>query len=175
MPPFNQQAEELVTKDGSTMTIEAANTRDADGFLPIHHACSSNEADVVDSLLSRYQSPYSECVPMISAVLSFSIDAEEPHSGVTLMHWAANFGHADVLEVLIRHGGDVRAVDSHGGTPLLYACLRYAIGSVIGVEGEKKAGECVKMLLANGADVNAMHIYSTPPYLHIPSTATPEF
>lgn len=60
-------------------------------------------------------------------------------SGRKPVHYAADFGHADVLEFLISKGADINAPDKHGLTPLICACL----------EGHYS---CVKLLLEKGAD-----------------------
>jgi ankyrin repeat protein len=63
---------------------------------------------------------------------------------------AAAKGHADVIQVLIAHGADIRARDDWGGTP-----LHRAAG-----EGQTRAAE---VLLEAGADVNALDSYQRTP------------
>src|SRR5262245_61069057 len=38
--------------------------------------------------------------------------------GYTPLHWAAERGHKDVVEVLLTAGADISAKNGHGGTPL---------------------------------------------------------
>ena len=47
---------------------------------------------------------------------------EESSTGLTPLHYAANSGHNDIVELLIERGANVNATDSgKGGTPLDYA------------------------------------------------------
>ncbi|XP_030198046.1 myotrophin [Gadus morhua] len=55
------------------------------------------------------------------------------------LHYAADCGHAEILEYLLSQGADVNAPDKHGLTPLLSAIY----------EGHLS---CVRILLEKGAD-----------------------
>ncbi len=44
--------------------------------------------------------------------------------GCTCLHWAADKGNAEVVELLLSHGADKRAMDVDGLTPVDYALLR---------------------------------------------------
>ena len=62
--------------------------------------------------------------------------------GWRALHWAACEGHADVIEVLLKHGANVNAKDNGGWTALHWAAkLGHA--------------DVVEVLLKHGADVNA--------------------
>lgn len=62
-------------------------------------------------------------------------------NGLSVLHWAADRGCADVLETLLVHGSDVNIKDSDGQTPLHYAV---SCGHI----------DCIKILLNHGANVN---------------------
>ncbi|XP_060085355.1 myotrophin-like [Ylistrum balloti] len=57
------------------------------------------------------------------------------------LHIAADFGHHEMLKLLIEKGADVNAEDKHGMTPLLAAIYENHV-------------ECVKVLVENGASRN---------------------
>ena len=61
---------------------------------------------------------------------------------MTALHWAADMGHLEVVELLIKEKADLKAVDSNGLTALLWAAAR---GQV----------DCAKALIAAKIDVNA--------------------
>jgi ankyrin repeat protein len=69
------------------------------------------------------------------------VNAEEPAKGQTALMWAAAEGHADVVQVLIEHGANVKSASKSGFTPLLFAAV-------------KNDPKSVENLLAAGADVN---------------------
>ncbi|XP_017839750.1 myotrophin [Drosophila busckii] len=59
------------------------------------------------------------------------------------IHYAADFGHLNVLKYLIKEGADINKKDKHGITPLLAAVW----------EGHT---DCVEYLLEKGADKNGI-------------------
>lgn len=58
--------------------------------------------------------------------------------GRNALHFAADYGHVDIIEYLISKGANVNLKDKHGITPLLAAIY-------------EEHTDCVKMLLKSGA------------------------
>ena len=71
-----------------------------------------------------------------------NIDTVDDWTGKTALHYAAEYGHLEITELLLSNGANVNRRDDDKATPLHFA----AIG---GFE------EVVVLLLANGAEVNA--------------------
>ena len=71
-----------------------------------------------------------------------AVNGPDGKSGSTPLLWAAVAGRAEAVELLIRRGADVNAVDRDGGTPLHAAAFL----------GHEKT---VDVLVRNGANVNA--------------------
>ncbi len=69
---------------------------------------------------------------------------------LTPLHYAAGWGHKEIVELLIAEGADVNAMNGAGQTPLHFAAQ----------EGQK---EIVELLIAKGADVNAKTNNGTTP------------
>jgi ankyrin repeat protein len=70
------------------------------------------------------------------------VRAVSPHGKPTLLHQAAEGGHAAVAALLVEHGAPINARDKYRQTPLTFA----ANGGFL---------EIVELLVAHGADVNA--------------------
>uniref|UniRef100_A0A0K8TN50 Putative myotrophin n=1 Tax=Tabanus bromius TaxID=304241 RepID=A0A0K8TN50_TABBR len=70
-----------------------------------------------------------------------SINVNAEINGRCPLHYAADYGQADVLGYLIKKGANVDVVDKHGITAILAAIW----------EGHT---ECVRILLENGASKN---------------------
>lgn len=87
----------------------------------------------------------------IKAQLTTTEDVNQEVGGRRPMHYAADFGHKDVMDFLISMGGDVNASDKHGLTPLIYACYENHV-------------PCVKLLLEKGAKTNINAPDGKPPH-----------
>lgn len=66
---------------------------------------------------------------------------EKDEEGVTMMHLAANFGNAELIETLIAKGGDVNEEDDCGRKPIHFAAM-----------GNKR--EIAKVLIEEGIDID---------------------
>ncbi|KAF9069259.1 ankyrin repeat-containing domain protein [Rhodocollybia butyracea] len=82
--------------------------------------------------------------------VSMSPNAPDPNT-YTPMHAAASYGHIDVLEYLISHGGDVNITDSDGDTPL------YTVETI----------ETAQYLLDKGAVLDRVNDEGVSPIAHL--------
>ncbi len=101
----------------------------------------------------------------------------------TPLHYAANEGHTEVVELLLRHGARVDAVSSTQRTPLHVACNRglkeiaaFLLAAGANVNAQDKDGntpahilsdggwqEALELLLKQGADMRIKNIYGETP------------
>lgn len=100
--------------------------KDGQGFNALHLAVHSSHAMLVLYLL----------------YLGMDIDAPDNVGGHTPLMWAAYQGEALTVDLLLRFGASVHAVDNSKLTPLHWAVVR----------GNKM---CVRKMLEYGADANA--------------------
>ena len=70
-----------------------------------------------------------------------NIDTVDDWTGKTALHYAAEYGHLEIAELLLAHGAAVNRRDDDQATPLYFA----AAGGFI---------EVVQLLLVHGADIN---------------------
>src|SRR4029450_7825465 len=60
----------------------------------------------------------------VSALLRARVNVNEPQpDGATALHWAIYLDDAEMTDLLIRSGSNVRAANDLGVTPLLMACM----------------------------------------------------
>ena len=138
------------------------NAKCKQGYTPLHDAAWQGRADCVAALLAHGADPRTK-----------ALDSRTP------LHCAAQRGHAAVVELLVPgcSAADVSAHDKDGWTPLHKAAQeghtetvrvrrRRQLGSG---NGGKAAGykrplsPPLQVLLARGADVNAVHVYASTP------------
>ena len=110
----------------SVMAEDAGDDTDDAPIPDLHAAARSGFVPEVKYLLTEKHTPVDER------------DAEQR----TALHWAADRGHAAVVDALVHANADVNARDNAGQTPLHYAAL---------CEHEQVA----RALVAAGADVDA--------------------
>src|SRR5262249_6388973 len=67
------------------------------------------------------------------------VNAGESRKGQTALMWAASEGHSEAVQVLIKHGADVKAVSKTGYSALIFAAV-------------KNDAQSVSQLIAAGAD-----------------------
>ena len=85
------------------------------------------------------------------------INAKEFVSGNTPLQLAAEQGYAKNVKYLMQHGANIHEQDEFGRTPLHFA-------AVAGSRDRNEALECMKLLVEQGADVDAAdtHKFETP-------------
>lgn len=130
------------------MAVAEENVNSSDTKTLIDHVKDEN----IDEVLAFFTSSISierQKNPDKSAIVN-----KYGSDGLAAIHWAADRGYANILEILLRNGADVNLIDKDSGQ----TALHYAIscGHV----------ECVKILLKYGAnrniadsdDVTCMHL-----------------
>ncbi len=81
------------------------------------------------------------------------VNAKDPETGYTPLHWAASQGNTKVAETLIAKGADVKAVDNLGRTPLHAAAA-------------SNYPDVVALLIEKDADIDARDRFGNTP-LHL--------
>ena len=107
-----------------------------------------------------------------------AVNASQP-DGVGALHWAVQWDHAEIADLLIEAGANVNAADHYAVTPITLACTNASAGMVqrllkaganpnaVQATGETALMTCarsgvldaVSPLLAHGADVNAKEAF----------------
>ncbi|KAG5982843.1 hypothetical protein E4U55_001250 [Claviceps digitariae] len=100
------------------------NVRNDEGLTAVDAASRNGHLDVVKSFLVA------------------DADLRASTHGKSTLHFAARFGHTEIVTLLLAHGADVSKLSDHGYTPLRCAAL----------EGHH---DIVKLLLEHGANVHA--------------------
>lgn len=80
-----------------------------------------------------------------------SVVDELDELGLASIHWAADSGHTNIIELLLKSGADINRQDAEGQTALHYAA---SCGHV----------NCVKFLLEKAADKNILDSEGKDPY-----------
>ncbi|KAK6582108.1 hypothetical protein PZA11_005805 [Diplocarpon coronariae] len=129
---------ELLLKEN--IHIDGEQGQDKLGRSPLHWACATGKTHLAELLLTRSRLPRA------------SVHAAE-FRGKTSLHLAAAHGWDDIVELLLRHGGDITAKSDGGWTPLHNACE-------VGCEN------IVRILVGAGSDINAKLLNGMTP-LHL--------
>ncbi|PBP25883.1 ankyrin repeat and protein kinase domain containing protein 1 [Diplocarpon rosae] len=129
---------ELLLKEN--IHIDGEQGQDKLGRSPLHWACATGKTHLAELLLTRSRFPRA------------SVHAAE-FRGKTSLHLAAAHCWDDIVELLLRHGGDITAKSDGGWTPLHNACE-------VGCEN------IVRILVGVGSDINAKLLNGMTP-LHL--------
>jgi ankyrin repeat protein len=166
----------VAAENGSAAMIEMLLKSGADvngpvlshGETALMMAARSGHADAVKVLLDR----------------GAEVNAQDMLRGTTALMWAAEQGHAAVVQLLTEHGADLR-IQSAALTPPGRRGLGFANSNVVfGASGRAKAKvpskggltallfavregslDCVRILVAKGADVNQAAVDGSGPLL----------
>jgi ankyrin repeat protein len=86
--------------------------------------------------------PFAENLPLLKAMLAHggSVHTRESHN-FTALHFGANWGRGDTVELLLQHGADINAQDEWGNTPLMMATYNDTV-------------DMVRLLLSHGANLH---------------------
>jgi Ankyrin repeats (3 copies) len=94
---------------------------------------------------------FNGCLPAVEYFLNHGVDPNGGDAtGMNALHWAANRGQLEVVDLLVRRGAALERKNIYGGT-LLDATVWSAIH-----ETKAKHLEIIKVLLKAGADVAAV-------------------
>lgn len=133
---------------------------DDEGFCALHMAAQAGAAEMVRCLLDEYGSAVDQrtedgrtslylsvCrddLDTVQVLLSREADPNLPadRCGDTPLHIAASLARPDMTKLLLLHGANPRAADSHGDTPLHVAASHGRV-------------EHIQLLLGEGASANA--------------------
>lgn len=130
-------------------------TADEDGVTPLHRASHDGLTEIMELLAdagadvnARASGTLTPYGVIYRRDIGYALS-----SGMTPLHVAVGSAEPDAVEVLLKHGADVRVTTEGGHTPLHYAS---ALGST----------RCMEMLLAAGADVNVQDDDGATPLAH---------
>jgi serine/threonine-protein phosphatase 6 regulatory ankyrin repeat subunit B len=101
----------------------------------------------------------SENFEIVDFFIENGVDINRADSdGMTPVHYAALAEDPEILEMIIRAGGNVNKTDEHGDTPLHTLFARQS-----DMDDVDKKAERARLLLAHGANINAVNLYGDMP------------
>lgn len=138
--------------------------RDREGFTPLMAAATMGRVDAMRVLLKFGADMDARSIKGYAAVnaatatgeagaveflLSRGARTDARAEGATAVACVAHDGRADILEMLLKYGADVEGTNERGWTALMLACTHCHV-------------EAVRLLVANGANVNVSRQGLTP-------------
>ncbi|XP_033734399.1 uncharacterized protein LOC117323345 isoform X4 [Pecten maximus] len=145
-----QCAEMILHKD-----IDLLNSKDEQGFTPLHMAVIGGNAPLLRLLLKKDADI--NCLD------------NEHH---TVAHWATVCGHLEVLEILLENGADVSRADSHEAFPIHYAAQMN--GKENGHTDPKIGEKVLRKLVENGVPMDVLDKDGRQPLLWAASAGNSE-
>jgi ankyrin repeat protein len=145
-----QAMQEAVAQDP-----ELVNQLNESGLPPLYTAALYRNQEAINFLLEHG----AEVDIFARAYLGKAADAENllkrnpelaratTRDGMTALHYAAQAGHFDVADVLLRYHSDVNALDNRGGSALMEACHA-------GPWKSEPAEEIIQLLLDHNAQID---------------------
>ncbi|KAI6171416.1 Kallikrein-4 [Aphelenchoides bicaudatus] len=154
----------LIDKDPSLV-----NATDKDHWLPLHFAARNGHCDIVKLLVDNGAD--------VNALARFGDDNSITSPSVSALYWAARYGNLECVRILLGNGADITHRTNDGETALHIASKygNYETAKVLTKKNPQLVnatdkyhqtslhtaawkGNCniVKLLLSNGADVNAL-------------------
>ncbi|KAK7832135.1 hypothetical protein U0070_015282 [Myodes glareolus] len=121
--------------------------KDNQGYTPLHWACYNGNENCIEVLLEQkcfrkfVGNPFTplhcaiingheNCASLLLGAIDPSIVSCRDDKGRTTLHAAAFGDHAECLQLLLRHGAQVNAVDHSGKTALMMAAENGQAGAV---------------------------------------------
>lgn len=120
-------------------TGKGVNDLDGTGVSPLHYAALYGHKDIANLLISK----------------GALIDSRSIREDATPLHMAVSGRHTDIVMLLIEKGANVNAQETMNYATPLHFASGITVNRVCGVKISHPKVEIVKILLSNGADVNA--------------------
>uniref|UniRef100_A0ABD2XLI5 Uncharacterized protein n=1 Tax=Trichogramma kaykai TaxID=54128 RepID=A0ABD2XLI5_9HYME len=125
------------------------NYQDSLGYTYFHAACMSGNLSAVNLFLSQ-----------------LGVDVNLDTYTCSPLHMAAQYRHAEILEILLEHGANANQLDAEKSTPLhalARLCLCQCTDDDTLCDKRKPVDELVKFLLDHGADMEARNCHGLTP------------
>src|SRR5829696_3728797 len=148
----------LVNAAGTAPVAEAARLRDAgeQGVASARSAVATSKAPVADAAMAHDREA-------VKTLLKNGADVNAAQGdGMTALHWAARNGDAELAQMLLFAGANVKATTRLGGyTPLMMAA-------------EQGHAAVIATLLTGGADPKAANLMGTTPLMLAAASGNPQ-
>ena len=109
------------------------------------HNLSTKEIKLIhksdDLLIEAASYDYVKLIKLLIKTGGVDVNVQDIFDKRRLLHFVSNYGHKDIVELLIKAGAEVNVQCKFGNTPLHYASM----------DGHT---ECIELLIKAGADVN---------------------
>ncbi len=135
-----------------------ANEQAAVTYLVEQQGVSVNAQAMAEQTTGLHEAARKNFVELATLLLSFGARVDQgDRDDMTPLHWAAWYGHLDMMDLLIQHGAPTEALNCYGGTVLDGAIYGFCNSPL----PPTTAIQVVERLIAAGADVGAVNPYPT--------------